>query len=232
VSDVKKVVLAYSGGLDTSVIVKWLQEEYNCEVVTFTADIGQGEEVEPARAKAEALGVKEIYIDDLREEYARDFVFPMFRANTIYEGEYLLGTSIARPLIAKRLIEIANETGADTISHGATGKGNDQVRFELGAYALKPGIKVIAPWREWDLNSRDKLMEYCEKHSIPVEMKRCCISPTRAAIWKIHGQKLKMICGAGLCHQRKRLTKQPIWISATRRVILSLSMAWLCQQRL
>ncbi|MDB9953541.1 argininosuccinate synthase [Porticoccaceae bacterium] len=176
-ADVKKVVLAYSGGLDTSVIVKWLQEEYNCEVVTFTADIGQGEEVEPARAKAEALGVKEIYIDDLREEYARDFVFPMFRANTIYEGEYLLGTSIARPLIAKRLIEIANETGADTISHGATGKGNDQVRFELGAYALKPGIKVIAPWREWDLNSRDKLMEYCETHNIPVEMKRGKKSP-------------------------------------------------------
>ena len=176
-SSVNKVVLAYSGGLDTSVIVKWLQEEYNCEVVTFTADIGQGEEVEPARSKAEALGVKEIYIDDLREEYARDFVFPMFRANTIYEGEYLLGTSIARPLIAKRLIEIANETGADTISHGATGKGNDQVRFELGAYALKPGIKVIAPWREWDLNSRDKLMEYCEKHNIPVEMKRGKKSP-------------------------------------------------------
>ena len=176
-SEIKKVVLAYSGGLDTSVIVKWLQEEYNCEVVTFTADIGQGEEVEPARAKAEALGVKEIYIDDLREEYARDFVFPMFRANTIYEGEYLLGTSIARPLIAKRLIEIANETGADTISHGATGKGNDQVRFELGAYALKPGIKVIAPWREWDLNSRDKLMEYCETHNIPVEMKRGKKSP-------------------------------------------------------
>ena len=176
-SSVKKVVLAYSGGLDTSVIVKWLQEEYHCEVVTFTADIGQGEEVAPARAKAEALGVKEIYIDDLREEYARDFVFPMFRANTIYEGEYLLGTSIARPLIAKRLIEIANETGADTISHGATGKGNDQVRFELGAYALKPGIKVIAPWREWDLNSRDKLMEYCEKHGIPVEMKRGKKSP-------------------------------------------------------
>ena len=176
-ASVNKVVLAYSGGLDTSVIVKWLQEEYNCEVVTFTADIGQGEEVEPARAKAEALGVKEIYIDDLREEYARDFVFPMFRANTIYEGEYLLGTSIARPLIAKRLIEIANETGADTISHGATGKGNDQVRFELGAYALKPGIKVIAPWREWDLNSRDKLMEYCEKHDIPVEMKRGKKSP-------------------------------------------------------
>ena len=176
-SSVKKVVLAYSGGLDTSVIVKWLQQEYGCEVVTFTADIGQGEEVEPARAKAEALGVKDIYIDDLREEYARDYVFPMFRANTIYEGEYLLGTSIARPLIAKRLIEIANETGADAISHGATGKGNDQVRFELGAYALKPGIRVIAPWREWDLNSRDKLMEYCATHKIPVEMKRGTKSP-------------------------------------------------------
>jgi argininosuccinate synthase len=177
VSSVNKVVLAYSGGLDTSVIVKWLQEEYQCEVVTFTADIGQGEEVEPARAKAEALGVQEIYIEDLREEYARDYVFPMFRANTIYEGEYLLGTSIARPLIAKRMIEIANETGAEAISHGATGKGNDQVRFELGAYALKPGITVIAPWREWDLNSRDKLMEYCETHNIPVEMKRGKKSP-------------------------------------------------------
>ena len=176
-SSVNKVVLAYSGGLDTSVIVKWLQEEYQCEVVTFTADIGQGEEVEPAREKAQSLGVKEIYIEDLREEYARDYVFPMFRANTIYEGEYLLGTSIARPLIAKRMIEIANETGADAISHGATGKGNDQVRFELGAYALKPGITVIAPWREWDLNSREKLMEYCEIHKIPVEMKRSGKSP-------------------------------------------------------
>ncbi len=168
-SDIKKVVLAYSGGLDTSVIVRWLQDEYNAEVVTFTADLGQGEEVEPARAKAEALGVKEIYIEDLREEFVRDFVFPMFRANTIYEGEYLLGTSIARPLIAKRLIEIANETGADAISHGATGKGNDQVRFELGAYALKPGVHVIAPWREWDLTSRETLMKYCEDHNIPVD---------------------------------------------------------------
>ncbi|MBL4782582.1 MAG: argininosuccinate synthase [Porticoccaceae bacterium] len=168
-SDIKKVVLAYSGGLDTSVIVRWLQETYQCEVVTFTADIGQGEEVEPARAKAKALGIKEIYIDDLREEFVRDFVYPMFRANTIYEGEYLLGTSIARPLIAKRLIEIANETGADAISHGATGKGNDQVRFELGAYALKPGVQVIAPWREWDLTSRDTLMDYCAKHNIPVD---------------------------------------------------------------
>jgi len=177
VSDVKKVVLAYSGGLDTSVIVRWLQETYQCEVVTFTADIGQGEEVEPARAKAQQMGVKEIYIEDLREEFVRDFVFPMFRANTVYEGEYLLGTSIARPLIAKRLVEIANETGADAISHGATGKGNDQVRFELGAYALKPGVKVIAPWREWDLLSRDKLMAYCETHAIPVEMKRGKKSP-------------------------------------------------------
>ncbi|PLW83862.1 argininosuccinate synthase [Kineobactrum sediminis] len=168
-SDIKKVVLAYSGGLDTSVIVRWLQDNYKCEVVTFTADIGQGEEVEPARAKARAMGVQEIYIDDLREEFVRDFVFPMFRANTVYEGEYLLGTSIARPLIAKRLIEIANETGADAISHGATGKGNDQVRFELGAYALKPGIKVIAPWREWDLGSRESLMAYCEARDIPVD---------------------------------------------------------------
>ena len=168
-SDVKKVVLAYSGGLDTSVIVRWLQDTYNCEVVTFTADIGQGEEVEPARAKAEAMGIREIYIDDLREEFVRDFVFPMFRANTVYEGEYLLGTSIARPLIAKRLIEIANETGADAISHGATGKGIDQVRFELGAYALKPGIRVIAPWREWELSSRESLMNYCRERDIPVD---------------------------------------------------------------
>ncbi len=165
----KKVVLAYSGGLDTSVIVRWLQETYQCEVVTFTADIGQGEEVEPARAKAQALGVEEIYIEDLRESFVRDFVFPMFRANTVYEGEYLLGTSIARPLIAQRLVEIAHETGADAIAHGATGKGNDQVRFELGAYALNPGIQVIAPWREWDLNSREALMAYCEQHDIPVD---------------------------------------------------------------
>ena len=170
-SGINKVVLAYSGGLDTSVILKWLQDEYKCEVVTFTADIGQGEELEPAREKARKFGIKEIYIDDLREEFVRDFVFPMFRANTVYEGEYLLGTSIARPLIAKRLIEIARETKADAISHGATGKGNDQVRFELGAYALNPNIKVIAPWREWDLLSREKLLAYAEKHGIPVEMK-------------------------------------------------------------
>lgn len=168
-SAVSKVVLAYSGGLDTSVIVRWLQDEYQCEVVTFTADIGQGEEVEPARVKAQALGVKEIYIEDLREDFVANYVFPMFRANAIYEGEYLLGTSIARPLIAKRLVEIAEETGADTISHGATGKGNDQVRFELGAYALSPGIKVIAPWREWDLTSRDTLMAYCAERDIPVD---------------------------------------------------------------
>ena len=169
-SDVKKVVLAYSGGLDTSVILKWLQETYGCEVVTFTADLGQGEELEPARRKAEMLGIKpeNIYVDDLREEFVRDFVFPMFRANTVYEGAYLLGTSIARPLIAKRQIEIARETGADAVCHGATGKGNDQVRFELGYYALEPHIKVIAPWREWDLNSRTKLLDFAEKHQIPI----------------------------------------------------------------
>jgi argininosuccinate synthase len=166
---VKKVVLAYSGGLDTSVILKWLAETYGCEVVAFTADIGQGEELEPARAKAQALGVKEIYIDDLKEEFVRDFVFPMFRANALYEGEYLLGTSIARPLIAKRLCEIAAETGADAISHGATGKGNDQVRFELSAYALRPDIRVISPWREWDLGSRESLLAYARLHRIPVE---------------------------------------------------------------
>ncbi len=176
-SEISKVVLAYSGGLDTSVILKWLQEQYQCEVVTFTADIGQGEEVEPAREKARNLGIEEIYIDDLREEFAKQYVYPMFRANAIYEGEYLLGTSIARPLIAKRLIEIANETGSDTISHGATGKGNDQVRFELGAYALRPDIKIIAPWREWDLSSRETLMAYAESHDIPVEMKQGKRSP-------------------------------------------------------
>ena len=174
---VNKVVLAYSGGLDTSIILKWLEDTYGCEVVTFTADIGQGEEVEPARAKAQAMGVKEIYIEDLREEFARDYVFPMFRANAIYEGEYLLGTSIARPLIAKRLVEIANETGADAISHGATGKGNDQVRFELGAYALKPDVRVIAPWREWDLTSRETLMAYAAQHGIPVDFNKGKKSP-------------------------------------------------------
>jgi argininosuccinate synthase len=170
-SPIKKIVLAYSGGLDTSVILKWLQDVYRCEIVTFTADIGQGEELEPARAKALKFGVKEIFVDDLREEFVRDFVFPMFRANTIYEGEYLLGTSIARPLIAKRQIEIARQVGADTVAHGATGKGNDQVRFELGYYALQPDIRVVAPWREWDLTSRERLLAYAEQHGIPIDMK-------------------------------------------------------------
>ena len=169
---IKKVVLAYSGGLDTSVILKWLQDTYHCEVVTFTADIGQGEEVEPARRKAKKFGIRQIYVEDLREEFVRDFVFPMFRANALYEGEYLLGTSIARPLIAKRLVEIARETGADAVSHGATGKGNDQVRFELGAYALMPDVKIIAPWREWNLLSREKLLAYADEHGIPVDFKK------------------------------------------------------------
>ena len=171
-NDIRKVVLAYSGGLDTSVILKWLQETYRCQVVTFTADIGQGEELAPARSKAKLLGVKQIFVEDLREEFVRDFVFPMFRANAQYEGEYLLGTSIARPLIAKRLVEIAKKTDADAISHGATGKGNDQVRFELGAYALMPDVRIIAPWREWDLTSRERLLGYAEQHGIPVEGKR------------------------------------------------------------
>ena len=171
-SEIKKVVLAYSGGLDTSVILQWLRDHYQCDVVTFTADLGQGEELEPARSKARGLGVEEIYIDDLREEFVRDFVFPMFRANAIYEGEYLLGTSIARPLIAKRQIEIARATGADAVCHGATGKGNDQVRFELGYYGLEPGIQVIAPWREWDLNSRERLLAYAEERGIPIEGKQ------------------------------------------------------------
>ncbi len=169
---INKVVLAYSGGLDTSVILKWLQDVYDCEVITFTADIGQGEELAPARKKAKMFGVKQIFIDDLREEFVRDFVFPMFRANAVYEGEYLLGTSIARPLIAKRMIDIARKTGADAISHGATGKGNDQVRFELGAYALMPEVKIIAPWREWDLLSREKLLAYADTHGIPVDYKK------------------------------------------------------------
>ena len=172
VKKIKKAVLAYSGGLDTSIILKWLHDQYDCDVVTFTADIGQGEELEPARAKAKTLGVQEIYIEDLREEFVRDYVFPMFRANALYEGEYLLGTSIARPLIAKHLVRIAEETGADAISHGATGKGNDQVRFELNAYALNPQIHVIAPWREWDLTSRERLVAYARQHGIPVETRK------------------------------------------------------------
>ena len=167
-ADIKKIVLAYSGGLDTSVILRWLQETYRCEIVTFTADLGQGEELEPARRKAEMMGVREIFIDDLREEFVRDFVFPMFRANALYEGQYLLGTSIARPLIAKRQIEIARQTGADAVAHGATGKGNDQVRFELSYYALAPDIKVVAPWREWDLTSRTRLVDYADRHQIPI----------------------------------------------------------------
>jgi argininosuccinate synthase len=175
--DINKVVLAYSGGLDTSIILKWLKDRYGCEVVTFTADIGQGEELEPARQKAANMGVKEVFIEDLKEEFARDFVFPMFRANTLYEGEYLLGTAIARPLIAKRLVEIAAETGADAVAHGATGKGNDQVRFELGAYALNPDIRIIAPWREWDLGSREKLLAYADEHGIPIERKKGNESP-------------------------------------------------------
>src|SRR5438132_13022360 len=170
--DVKKVVLAYSGGLDTSIILKWLQLTYGCQVVTFTADLGQGEELEPARKKAQMLGIKEIHVEDLREEFVRDFVFPMFRANALYEGVYLLGTSIARPLIAKRLVEIARQTGADAIAHGATGKGNDQVRFELTAYALMPNVMIIAPWREWDLLSREKLVAYADQHGIPVDFKK------------------------------------------------------------
>jgi argininosuccinate synthase len=221
-SSINKVVLAYSGGLDTSVIVRWLQDTYSAEVVTFTADIGQGEEVEPARAKAAALGVEEIYIEDLREEFTRDYVFPMFRANTIYEGEYLLGTSIARPLIAKRLVEIANETGADAISHGATGKGNDQIRFELGAYALKPGIQVIAPWREWDLTSRESLMAYCAEREIPVDFAGasknpriqwtpiCFISLMKAVSWKILGHRPRSRCGAGLSVPKRHLTRARI----------------------
>ena len=176
-AQVSKVVLAYSGGLDTSIILKWLQDTYRCEVITFTADLGQGEELEPARTKAEALGATEIHVEDLREEFARDFVFPMFRANAIYEGEYLLGTSIARPLIAKRLVEIATESGADAIAHGATGKGNDQVRFELGAYALKPEVRVVAPWREWDLHSRERLMAYAQEHDIPIARQQGNESP-------------------------------------------------------
>ncbi|MDH3208971.1 MAG: argininosuccinate synthase [Burkholderiaceae bacterium] len=197
---VRKVVLAYSGGLDTSVILKWLQDVYQCEVVTFTADIGQGEEVEPARAKALKMGIqpKNIFIENLREEFVRDFVFPMFRANALYEGEYLLGTSIARPLIAKRLVEIARQTKADAISHGATGKGNDQVRFELGAYALMPSVKVIAPWREWDLLSRDKLLAYADKHGIPVEYKKRALGKRSGAPYSMDANLLHISYEGGV----------------------------------
>ena len=223
-SEINKVVLAYSGGLDTSVIVKWLQQEYQCEVVTFTADIGQGEELEPARKKAEAMGIKQIFIEDLKEEFVRDYVFPMFRANPLYEGEYLLGTSIARPLISKRMVEIARETGADAIAHGATGKGNDQVRFELGAYALSPSVKVIAPWREWDLTSRDRLLKYCADHNIPVEKKERKKSPYSMDANLLHtslmrGMSLKIlqmnprrICGNGRFLRKMLLMRQFISI--------------------
>ena len=215
-SDKNKIVLAYSGGLDTSVICRWLQETYNAEVVTFTADIGQGEEVEPAREKAKAMGVQEIYIEDLTEDFVANYVYPMFRANTVYEGEYLLGTSIARPLITRRMVEIARETGATAVAHGATGKGNDQVRFELGAYALDPDIQVIAPWREWDLNSREALMDFCEKHQIPVDYKRGANkSPYsmdanllhisyEGAVWKTRPSLRMKACGAGLWRRKMR----------------------------
>ena len=205
-NEIKKVVLAYSGGLDTSIIVKWLQEEYGCEVVTFTADIGQGEEIEPARAKAEQMGVKEIYIEDLQERFVAEFVFPMLRANAIYEGEYLLGTSIARPLIAQRLVEIAQETSADAISHGATGKGNDQVRFELGAYALAPGMQVIAPWREWDLNSREALLEFAEKQGIPIEAKRGTQSP-----YSMDANLLHISYEGGVLEEPDQLAEADMW---------------------
>ena len=212
-SDIRKVVLAYSGGLDTSVILKWLQDIYGCEVVTFTADIGQGEEVEPARAKALQLGIrkKNIYIEDLREEFVRDFVFPMFRANAVYEGEYLLGTSIARPLIAKRLVEIAQKTGADAISHGATGKGNDQVRFELGAYALAPNIRIIAPWREWDLLSRDKLLAYADQHGIPVDFKKRTAANAGGAPYSMDANLLHISYEGGILEDPDFEPEESMW---------------------
>ena len=228
--EVKKVVLAYSGGLDTSVILRWLQDEYGCEVVTFTADIGQGEELEPARKKAEMMGIKEIFIEDLREEFVRDYVFPMFRANAIYEGTYLLGTSIARPLIAKRQIEIAETVGADAVSHGATGKGNDQVRFELGYYALKPDIKIIAPWREWDLNSRSKLIEYAEKQPDPdarhdkrgeapysADANLLHISCEGKHRWKTRGWSPRNTSSPARSRPRRRPTSRPMSRSTSRR---------------
>jgi len=212
-SDIRKVVLAYSGGLDTSVILKWLQDTYGCEVVTFTADIGQGEEVEPARAKALQLGIrkKNIYIENLREEFVRDFVFPMFRANAVYEGEYLLGTSIARPLIAKRLVEIAQKTGADAISHGATGKGNDQVRFELGAYALAPNIRIIAPWREWDLLSRDKLLAYADRHGIPVDFKKRTAANAGGAPYSMDANLLHISYEGGILEDPDFEPEESMW---------------------
>jgi argininosuccinate synthase len=212
-SDVGKVVLAYSGGLDTSVILKWLQDTYGCEVITFTADIGQGEEVEPARAKALQLGIdrKHVYIEDLREEFVRDFVFPMFRANAVYEGEYLLGTSIARPLIAKRLVEIAQNTGADAIAHGATGKGNDQVRFELGAYALAPNIRIIAPWREWDLLSREKLLAYADQHGIPVDFKKRTAANAGGAPYSMDANLLHISYEGGILEDPDFEPEESMW---------------------
>ena len=212
-SDIKKVVLAYSGGLDTSVILKWLQDRYGCEVVTFTADIGQGEEVEPARAKALQLGIKKknIYIENLQEEFVRDFVYPMFRANAVYEGEYLLGTSIARPLIAKRLVEIATKTGADAISHGATGKGNDQVRFELSAYALAPNIRVIAPWREWDLLSREKLLAYADQHGIPVDFKKRTAANASGAPYSMDANLLHISYEGGILEDPAFEPEESMW---------------------
>ncbi|MEP6679438.1 MAG: argininosuccinate synthase [Betaproteobacteria bacterium] len=211
--DIKKVVLAYSGGLDTSVILKWLQDVYGCEVVTFTADLGQGEEVEPARAKALKMGItkKDIYIEDLREEFVRDFVFPMFRANAVYEGEYLLGTSIARPLIGKRLVEIAQKTGADAISHGATGKGNDQVRFELTAYALMPNVRIIAPWREWDLLSRDKLLAYADKHGIPVDFKKRTAANASGAPYSMDANLLHVSYEGGILEDPNFAPEESMW---------------------
>ena len=212
-SDIKKVVLAYSGGLDTSVILKWLQDTYGCEVVTFTADIGQGEEVEPARAKALQLGIKKknIYIENLQEEFVRDFVYPMFRANAVYEGEYLLGTSIARPLIAKRLVEIATKTGADAISHGATGKGNDQVRFELSAYALAPNIRAIAPWREWDLLSREKLLAYADQHGIPVDFKKRTAANASGAPYSMDANLLHISYEGGILEDPAFEPEESMW---------------------
>ena len=231
--NVNKVVLAYSGGLDTSVILRWLQDEYQCEVVTFTADLGQGEELEPARKKAEMLGVKEIFIEDLREEFVRDYVFPMFRANTVYEGTYMLGTSIARPLIAKRQIEIAIQTGADAVAHGATGKGNDQIRFELGYYALNPDIKVISPWREWDLTSRTRLIEYAEEHQIPVRphsrsMRTYCISLRKEKFWKTQRRKPRNTSIRALYGPRMRPTRRRWLRSVSSAGMRSRSMAKLC----
>ena len=212
-TNVAKVVLAYSGGLDTSVILKWLQDTYRCEVVTFTADIGQGEEVEPARAKAQQLGIRQenIYIEDLREEFVRDFVFPMFRMNAVYEGEYLLGTSIARPLIAKRLVEIAQQTGADAIAHGATGKGNDQVRFELGAYALAPDVRIIAPWREWDLLSREKLLVYADRHGIPVDFKKRTAANAAGAPYSMDANLLHISYEGGILEDPDFEPEESMW---------------------